>query len=70
MTDYDHHHNTPPPDEERLLTPGEVAAAFRVSTKSVSRWALAGKLPAVRTPTGKYRFRQADVTAALNGGQS
>jgi excisionase family DNA binding protein len=51
------------------MTAAEVAAVFRVDTKSVARWALRGKLPFFRTPGGHMRFRQADVSALLNGGQ-
>jgi len=55
---------------ERLLTPAEVAALLRVSSKTPSRWALAGKLDCVRTPGGHRRFREADVLALLNGPRS
>ena len=34
---------------EALLTPSEVAAMFRVNPKTVTRWARAGKLNAIRT---------------------
>ncbi|QXC59966.1 BldC family transcriptional regulator [Aquihabitans sp. G128] len=44
-----------------LLTPGEVALLFRVTPKTVTRWAEAGKLPAIRTLGGHRRFRVADV---------
>lgn len=50
---------------EGLLTPGEVAALFRVDPKTVTRWAISGKLPSVKTPGGHRRYRQADVTALL-----
>jgi len=33
-----------------LLTPAEVAELFRVNPKTVTRWARAGKITAVRTP--------------------
>ena len=51
------------PDE--LLTPGEVARAFRVDAKTVTRWETAGKLPAIRTLGGHRRFRRTDVESAL-----
>ena len=35
--------------QEQLLTPSEVAAMFRVNPKTVTRWARAGKLTAIRT---------------------
>lgn len=49
---------------DRLLTPGEVAAMFRVSSKTVTRWARAGKIPAVRTLGGHRRFRESEILAA------
>jgi excisionase family DNA binding protein len=53
---------------ERLLTPGEVAAVFRVDPKTVTRWAAAGRISSIRTPGGHRRFRQSAVDALLNGG--
>ncbi len=58
---------TPPSghDNEALLTPGEVAALFRVDPKTVTRWAQDGKLSSVRTLGGHRRFRAAEVHALL-----
>ena len=53
--------------EERLLTPGEVAALFRVDPKTVSRWAAAKRITSIRTPGGHRRFRESDVRALLRG---
>jgi excisionase family DNA binding protein len=50
---------------DRLLTPGEVAALFRVDPKTVSRWAAAGKLSRIRTPGGHNRFRLSEVRGKL-----
>lgn len=50
-----------------LLTPGEVAKLFRVDPKTVTRWAKAGKLPAIRTLGGHRRFRAEDVRRILEG---
>lgn len=50
---------------ERLLTPGEVAALFRVDPKTVTRWGRVGKIKSTRTPGGHYRFRESDVYIAL-----
>jgi excisionase family DNA binding protein len=50
---------------ERLLTPGEVAALFRVDTKTVIRWASAGRIGSIRTPGGHRRFRESEVHALL-----
>lgn len=52
--------NTP-----KLLTPAEVASLFRVDPKTVSRWALAGKLTRTRTPGGHSRFTADSVRALL-----
>ena len=43
-------------DPDALLTPAEVAALFRVTPKTITRWAEAGKLPAIRTLGGHRRF--------------
>lgn len=52
---------------DRLMTPGEVASLFRVDPKTVSRWAISGRIPSVRTPGGHRRFRESDVRALLRG---
>lgn len=54
-------------DQEHLLTPGEVAALFRVDPKTVTRWATAGRISSIRTPGGHRRFRQTEVAALLSG---
>ncbi|MFD0885575.1 helix-turn-helix domain-containing protein [Streptosporangium algeriense] len=40
---------------------------FGVDPKTVNRWALAGRIPSVRTSSGHRRYRETDVTALLNG---
>ncbi len=50
-----------------LLTPSEVAALFRVDPKTVTRWAVAGKLTSFRTLGGHRRYRAAEVYALLDG---
>ncbi len=52
-------------NDDTLLTPAEVAALFRVSPKTVTRWARAGKLTAMRTLGGHRRFRAAEVRELL-----
>lgn len=47
--------------ENELLTPAEAAALFRVDPKTVTRWAQAGKLSAVRTLGGHRRFRASEI---------
>ena len=54
-------------DPDALLTPGEVAALFRVTPKTVTRWAEAGKLPVVRTLGGHRRFPASQVLAVRDG---
>jgi len=54
-------------NNERLLTPGEVAALFRVDPKTVTRWAASGRISSIRTPGGHRRFRESEVRALLRG---
>lgn len=59
---------TPVPREnDPLLTPGEVAALFRVDPKTVTRWAAAKppRIRSVRTPGGHRRFRESEVKRLL-----
>ena len=53
--------------EHELLTPGEVAVMFRVNPKTVTRWARAGRISAIRTMGGHRRFRESEVRALLRG---
>ncbi|MER3453475.1 MAG: MerR family DNA-binding transcriptional regulator [Acidimicrobiia bacterium] len=48
-----------------LLTPAEVAALFRVNPKTVTRWARAGKITAIRTLGGHRRFRRSEIEQYL-----
>jgi excisionase family DNA binding protein len=52
-------------ESEVLLTPSEVASLFRVDPKTVTRWAKAGKLTAIRTLGGHRRYRQTEVLSLL-----
>jgi excisionase family DNA binding protein len=54
-----------PAEQEILLTPAEVAKLFRVDPKTVTRWAKAGKITAIRTLGGHRRYRQSEVQALL-----
>jgi excisionase family DNA binding protein len=49
--------------DQLLLMPQEVAKLFRVSPKTVSRWAREGLLRSIKTPGGHRRYRLADVKA-------
>lgn len=48
-----------------LLTPGQVAELFNVNPKTVTRWARAGKITAIRTLGGHRRFKAAEIHAFL-----
>ncbi len=52
-------------DDDTLLTPSEVAAMFRVNPKTVTRWARAGKISAIRTLGGHRRFRASEIRKVL-----
>ena len=54
-------------ESDSLLTPSEVASMFRVDPKTVTRWAKAGKLSAVRTLGGHRRYRESEVRDLLAG---
>jgi excisionase family DNA binding protein len=49
-----------------LMTPAEVAAAFRVDPKTVTRWAKAGKLTSIRTLGGHRRYSEEEVRRLLS----
>lgn len=53
--------------ERELMTPSEVADAFRVDAKTVARWAKAGKLKYVTTLGGHRRYYTEEVQALLKG---
>ncbi len=55
----------PAPEPEQLLTPSEVAAMFRVNPKTVTRWARAGKISAIRTLGGHRRFKASEIRKFL-----
>jgi excisionase family DNA binding protein len=57
-------------ESEVLLTPSEVASLFRVDPKTVTRWAKAGKLTAIRTLGGHRRYRQSEVLGLLKANQN
>ena len=59
--------SAPRAESDSLLTPSEVASLFRVDPKTVTRWAKAGKLSAVRTLGGHRRYRESEVRNLLAG---
>lgn len=57
----------PPVAAPRLLTPGEVAARFRVGPAAVARWQRLGLLDCIRTPGGTRRYSEDQVRSLLQG---
>ena len=55
--------------DHELLTPAEVAVMFRVNPKTVTRWARAGRLPAIRTIGGHRRFRASEIERFVENAQ-
>ena len=53
-------------NDNELLTPGEVAVMFRVNPKTVTRWARAGRISAVRTLGGHRRVRASEIRRFLD----
>ena len=53
----------PPTELNAFLTRGQAAAVLHVDPKTVSRWALAGKIYSIRTPGGQRRFLESDILA-------
>lgn len=49
-----------------LLTPSQVANAFKVSPLTVTRWAAQGKLTTIRTLGGHRRYLRDEVEALLS----
>ena len=54
------------PQDDELLTPAEVAQIFRVDPKTVSRWARAGRIRAIRTMGGHRRFYGSEIQRAFD----
>lgn len=55
-------------DREKFLTPADVAAMLSVDPRTVTRWAIAGKIGSVRTPGGHRRLLKSDVVALMSAG--
>jgi excisionase family DNA binding protein len=51
--------------QDVLLRPKEVAAAFRVSTRTLQRWENAGLIRGTRTLGGQRRYWRSEVERAL-----
>ena len=61
---------TDDPTSDMLLTPAEVAEMFRVNPKTVSCWARAGKISAIKTIGGHRRYKLSEVKKAIEAAQS
>lgn len=65
--------NPPPPPVvdgwsfEELLTPAEVANLMRVNPKTVTRWAVAGRLVSLSTLGGHRRYSGQQIRALMQG---
>lgn len=55
-----------PDSSEALMTPAEVANAFRVDPRTVARWAKAGIISCIRTPGGHRRYRKSEIDERLS----
>ena len=53
---------------EYLMTGGQVALLFQVTSAAVASWARRGRLPEVRNEAGRPRYRRADVEALFRSG--
>jgi len=52
---------------EGLLTAPQVAEMLSVSAETVRSWVKSGRIPHITLPSGKHRFRRADIEAILAG---
>jgi hypothetical protein len=57
-------------DVSPLLTLQEVAQAFRVGVDAPNKWAKAGLITRLRTPSGMPRYVRAEIEALLAQGNS
>ena len=60
--------DVPDQNDDELMTRREVAAMFSTTSQVVAYWVRRGKLPEVRTASGKPRYRRADVQALWDSG--
>lgn len=55
--------------EDDLLTPGEAAKRLKLKNPiTLTRWAKAGRITPVRTPTGRYRYSAQEIERVLAEG--
>lgn len=55
-------------EQEVLLTPAQAAEIFGVDPKTITRWAVAGKIDSTRTLGGHRRFKEVDVLRLRDSG--
>lgn len=61
--------STTAPAETAELTIADAAERLKVSTRTVSRYISAGKLPATRITHKTVRIKESDVVALLGGAE-
>ena len=59
--------NTQSIEADALSHQSEVAAILYVDPKTVTRWAIAGKVNSIRTPGGHRRFLKSEILALMTG---
>lgn len=52
--------------EDALITAEELAGVLRVGVATVKTWAREGRYPAVKLPSGEWRFRREDVQELIS----
>lgn len=52
--------------EDELITVSDVAYIFAVSTQTVDRWRKAGKLPYIRTLSGRIKYNRREIIDLRN----
>jgi excisionase family DNA binding protein len=51
--------------QKEIMTPAEVAKAFGVDPKTVTRWAKDGRLNSIRTLGGHRRYMRTEIESLL-----
>lgn len=54
-----------PPDGPPLMIETEVTEWLRVEQDAVQRWAREGRIPAIKTPGGSWRFHRDELAAVV-----
>jgi len=52
---------------ERLLPPREACERLGISFITLKRWIYAGKIRAVRTPSGRWRIPESEIEKIIRG---